>query len=443
MSELRELYAAHIATLIDRTSAALERTGYERAVIHAGDTQLRSRFDDVEHPFRPVPAFAHFVPWPWPGSALVLEKGRAARLLARRRTDFWERLPRPDVETILHGLDVEEVADLSSLYDVARKPGSAFIGETVAAGVKLGFDERAVNPHPLVEELHETRVTKTPYEVECLLMANQRAVRGHRAIREAFLAGERSELALHLAYLSATEQDEPDTPYKNIVALGGAGAVLHHHVYERRPDARSLLVDAGATVRGYCADITRTYLAADAIEGIRALHAGLEKVQQAVCGWVEVGKGFEALHDEAHNLIGSLVVDLGLVTCSAEAAVAEGLTRVFFPHGLGHSLGIQVHDVACRRTPPRKENAWLRNTRTIEPGQVFTIEPGFYFIDALLDPLKASPAGESVAWDRIDPLRPFGGIRIEDDVLVLQPGSRSPGSGSPIRNLTREAFAYA
>lgn len=435
MTELEELYAAHVATLTDRASLALERTGYDRLVVHAGDLVPKSRFDDLEWPFRPVPAFAHWAPWPWPGSALVLEKGRAAKLYARRRTDFWEKLEAPDAELVRTGLDVVEVDDLSALFELARRPRGAFIGETVASGVKLGFDERDVNPHPLVEELHETRVHKTPYEVACLAEANRRAARGHRAIREAFLAGERSELQLHLTYLAAIEQDDAETPYKNIVALGTAGAVLHHHVYRTRPEARSLLVDAGASARGYAADITRTHAAPDDESGFAGLIEAMDRLQLATIDRIEVGKGYEALHDEAHQLLGGLLVEQGLVRCSAEAAVGEGLTRVFFPHGLGHSIGIQVHDVGCRKTQPRKENAWLRNTRAIETGQVFTIEPGLYFIDALLEPLRASPSGDSVDWSRVDPLRAYGGIRIEDDVQVLEAGGRRR-----VRNLSREAL---
>ncbi|MEL6189090.1 MAG: M24 family metallopeptidase, partial [Myxococcota bacterium] len=345
MKELSALYSAHVTTLVDRTTKALEHAGYERLVIHAGDLVLHSRFDDREFPFSPVPAFSHWVPWPWPGSALVIEKGRTARLCARRRTDFWERLEAPHAELVAQALDVEMVDDLGGLADFARKPGTAFIGETVASGVKLGFDEARINPHTLVEALHDTRVKKTPYEVECVAQANRRAARGHVAIREAFAAGGRDELALHLTYLAAIEQSDAEAPYQGIVALGEAASVLHHHHYGVRPEAQSLLVDAGAQVRGYAADITRTYAAPGSAPEFEVLIEGMDRLQKEVCRRIEVGKNYEALHDETHDLLGGLLVEHGLVTCSAEAAVGEGLTRVFFPHGLGHSLGVQVHDV--------------------------------------------------------------------------------------------------
>jgi Xaa-Pro dipeptidase len=107
------------------------------------------------------------------------------------------------------------------------------------------------------------------------------------------------------------------------------------------------------------------------------------------------------------------------------------VTRAFYPHGLGHSLGLQTHDVGCALRKPREKNALLRNTSDIAVDQVFTIEPGIYFIDSLLEGLRAQPAGATVDWSAVDVLAPFGGARIEDDVHVV-------GGEAVVRNLTRE-----
>jgi Xaa-Pro dipeptidase len=126
--------------------------------------------------------------------------------------------------------------------------------------------------------------------------------------------------------------------------------------------------------------------------------------------------------------------ELGIGRGSPDELVARGVTRALFPHGLGHSLGVTVHDVGMKPRPPRPENKFLRNTSVIEPGQVFTIEPGIYVIDALLSRLQSDDRRELVDWAAIAELRPFGGIRIEDNVVVEDRG---------VRNLTREAFAQA
>jgi Xaa-Pro dipeptidase len=116
---------------------------------------------------------------------------------------------------------------------------------------------------------------------------------------------------------------------------------------------------------------------------------------------------------------------------SVEEAVATGVTRAFYPHGLGHSLGLQTHDVGCALRKPREANALLRNTSDITVGQVFTIEPGIYFIESLLDGLRARPAGAIVDWKAVEVLAPFGGARIEDDLHIV-------GGEAVVHNLTRE-----
>ena len=110
---------------------------------------------------------------------------------------------------------------------------------------------------------------------------------------------------------------------------------------------------------------------------------------------------------------------------------SSGVTRLFLPHGLGHSLGLQCHDVGCAKIKPRNDNPFLRNTRVIEAGQVFTIEPGIYFIDTFMDELRARPEAKEIDWKKIDALKTFGGIRIEDDVVVRAEPEL------PIENITR------
>ena len=129
----------------------------------------------------------------------------------------------------------------------------------------------------------------------------------------------------------------------------------------------------------------------------------------------------------------------GVLKVSAEAALATGVSAAFFPHGLGHPIGLQVHDVsgfaASDRgdTIPRPEgHPYLRMTRVLEPGMVVTIEPGLYFIDMLLDQVKRNGHAASVDWARVDQFRPYGGIRIEDNVLCTDGAAQ---------NLTRPAFA--
>jgi Xaa-Pro dipeptidase len=269
-------------------------------------------------------------------------------------------------------------------------------------------------------------------------------VRGHRAAAEAFAAGA-SEFEIHLRYLAAAGQTSEELPYSSIVAQNTHAGLLHYQHYDRDPPAirRSFLIDAGACFRGYAADVTRTYAVADAPDGtlFAALVAALDDAQRGLIATIRPGLDYLDLHVSAHRAIARILADHGIVTCSHDAAFEAGITRSFLPHGLGHLLGLQTHDVgglqadpAGTPRPPPPEYPALRLTRTIDVDQVFTIEPGLYFIPLLLDTLRQSPASGLVDWSLVERLLPFGGIRIEDNVVVTADG---------VRNLTREAFGTA
>ena len=154
---------------------------------------------------------------------------------------------------------------------------------------------------------------------------------------------------------------------------------------------------------------------------------------------VRAGTDYAHIHLQAHRLLAGVLRDFGILKVSPEDALARGVSSAFFPHGIGHGIGLQVHDVAglaasdAGGTIAKPDgHPYLRLTRTLAPGMVVTIEPGIYFIDMLLDELKAKGQGDAVDWDRVDAFKPYGGIRIEDDVVCTD--------DAPI-NLTREAFA--
>ena len=156
-----------------------------------------------------------------------------------------------------------------------------------------------------------------------------------------------------------------------------------------------------------------------------ALVAGVEAMQRRLCADVALGQPYEALHEDAHRQVAGILRDVGIAKLSAGELVASGITRAFFPHGLGHSLGLQCHDVGCALLRPKKENPFLRNTTVIAVGQCFTIEPGIYFIEALLEPLRAGPHAGDIDWRLVKELAALGGVRIEDD-LVVTGGEHTP-----------------
>jgi len=425
-------YSDHLAYLQRGTEAALAQHGFDALILCSGVPASRSRFDDQTWPLLPTPTFAHWVPLLEADAYVVVRPGLKPTLVRTVVEDFWETQAAAESEHFWRGFDVVEV-----------KPGKA---SDALPGGKVAVITRdqgsappgAVNPPDLIAALDLLRTKKTAYEVECLAEASRRAARGHKAVAAVFASGTPSELELHLAYLQASEQDALTTPYQNIVALGAHTAVLHYVAYQRAKVSgdTSFLIDAGAKYLGYGSDITRTYVRGGGAAAKRfgELLAHVEALQQEIIRRITPGMPYEELHDDSHRLLAVALREMEIGRGSADELVAKGITRALFPHGLGHSLGITVHDVGMKPRPPRPDNPFLRNTSVIEPGQVFTIEPGIYVIDPLLAPLQADARKALVDWAAIDELRPFGGIRIEDNVVVEERGTR---------NLTREAFASA
>ena len=237
------------------------------------------------------------------------------------------------------------------------------------------------------------RSYKSAYEVETLAEATVPAARGFRAAEDAFREGA-TEMEVHHAFLAAAGVMETQLPYPTIIGFDERSATLHYHGKRGTWAApgKTMLVDAGVAVRGYGSDITRTYAGDGCDPLFRDLITGMEALQKELAAAPRPGMKYLDLHVRAHHLIGDLLHRAGILKVAGDVAVEKGLTRPFFPHGLGHFLGIQVHDVAGRfadregtLAPPPAEYPSLRTTRTIEERMVFTIEPGLYFIPMLLE----------------------------------------------------------
>ncbi len=434
-----ELYRRHLDRVRRHAEAALEIAGLDAIAISAGRPRVRF-LDDRQYPFIPNPQFQWWVPLgEHPDCWVYFEPGTRPRLIFVQPDDYWH-LPPADPEGFwCDSFDIRVVseADAARTELPERLAGVGAIGE---ADLLPDWGFGAVNPPPLLDYLHWQRARKTDYELGCLRQASDRAVRGHLAAAQRFREG-RSEYDIHGAYLAAAGATDEEQPYHNIVALNEHAAVLHYQHRDRSapPSARSFLIDAGAARDGYAADITRSY-AAEAGE-FQDLIDALDARQQELVGEVRNGVDFRDLHLLAHRGVAEVLAALKVVSLAPDAIVETGISRAFFPHGLGHFLGLQVHDVGGHQAapdggtlPPPADHPFLRLTRTLEPGHVVTIEPGLYFIDPLLAELRSGPHGEHVDWRAVERLRPYGGVRIEDDVAVTD---------AEPENLTRNAFAAA
>lgn len=435
---LAQLYPGHIATLSARHDRALERAGAGHAVIFSGAP--RGVFlDDYAYPFKTNPHFQSWLPLGGvPNCYLLYTPGEKPLLIYFQEKDYWH-LPPANPQGFWTGeFDVRTVheADEIARHLPHDRGKCILIGEISSPEQAFGIER--VNPRTALNILHFERGVKTAYELECMRGASRRGAAGHRAAANAFYDG-RSEFEIHLEYCRAVGHAENALPYGNIIALNEHGAVLHyqHQSHETPDEIRSFLIDAGARVNGYASDITRTYARHD--DEFADLILRFDELQQALVAEVTAGLEFTELHMLCHRKIAAFLVEIGLASGSIEALIESGVTTAFYPHGLGHLLGVQVHDVGGHMADdsgkvldPPSGHPFLRLTRALEENQVLTIEPGIYVIDMLQENLAGSAGYDMLDRDKLEWLRPYGGIRIEDNVRVLKSGCE---------NFTRDAFA--
>jgi len=436
-TDLQPAFGSHLQAIVARTARALEATGYERLLVHSGSL-LAVFEDDRTYPFEAHAPFKVWVPFAdAPDCFVAFEPGCRPRLLVHSPPDYWYKPAAIPEAYWTSYFDIELTTDLRAARSVlpADLSRTAYIGDSLPELPSWGVG--AINPAPLMRRLDYERARKTPYELACLREANRLGALGHAAALQAFNAGA-SEFEIELAFLRACGLREHELPYNPIIALNEGGSTLHYQVLQKRPPAErlSLLIDAGAESGGYASDITRTHAQREG--EFAALILRMNEMQQALCATVKSGVDWRDVHLRAHELTARLLRESDIIRCSAEEAVASGLSSVFLPHGIGHLLGLEVHDVGgFMQSPEGGEiprpagHPYLRLTRVLEPGFVVTMEPGIYFIDQLLAAARADARGRHINWSRVNDLKRYGGIRIEDDLAVTADGSE---------NLTRRAF---
>jgi Xaa-Pro aminopeptidase len=218
------------------------------------------------------------------------------------------------------------------------------------------------------------------------------------------------------------------TAYDSIVA-GGPNAAVLHFPPSARPFNRGelVLVDAGAEYLGYASDVTRTYPVGGGFTSEQAeLHALVRAAKEAATEHCIAGTEWRDVHWTAARVIAEGLVDFGLLRGSVDALVERRTVSLFFPHGIGHMVGLGVRDageVLPGREARNDDFPRLRIDLPLLPGHVVTVEPGIYFVPALLgDPELRERHRDGVDWDRAERMVGFGGIRIEDDVLVTDHG---------------------
>ncbi|HWI24515.1 MAG TPA: aminopeptidase P N-terminal domain-containing protein [Lysobacter sp.] len=384
---------------------------------------MRSR--DTHYPYRQDSDFWYLTGFPEPEAVLVLVPGRAhgeAILFCRERDpdrEAWDgpragqdgavddygmddAYPIADIDEILPGL-LEGRSRVYYHFGRDTEFDLKLIGwlNRVRAQVRQG----AQPPHGFLELGHlldEMRLFKSRDELRLMQRAADISVEAHEAAMRAAGAGVREyELQAEIERVFRRHDAEP--AYGSIVGAGANACVLHYRANNAAlRDGDLVLVDAGAEYRGYAADITRTFPASGRFtKEQRALHDLVVAAQAGALAQARAGIPYEAGHRAAVETLTEGLLQLGLLKGRLEKNIADASYRRFYMHKTGHWLGLDVHDVGEYRIDG--------DSRLLEPGMVFTIEPGLY--------IAPNEAGVAAKWRGI-------GIRIEDDVLVTDEAPR-------------------
>lgn len=455
-----------LAARRDRIARAWDRD-HSGPVLVASGVPLPIAGTDQYHDFHPHPDYRYLSGVALPGSVLAFHRGQGWALFVPTAS-LEDRVWIGDGESLdraAHSSAIERTLPLTALapwleahrgeplallgnHDLAHQPAAYAVPGWTA--LEPAVDEAA--SLRLTAHLAESRRAKDDHELAHMRAAAAATAAGHH-------------LALRIARPGMTEralQVEVEaeffrhgaarTAYGSIVGGGPNAAVLHFSPASRPfADGEMVLMDAAAEYEGYAADVTRTFPAGERFVGIqRDLYALVLAVQQQAVADVRPGKEYRDLHLAASLRIAEGLVSLGILRGNPQDLVDQDAHALFFPHGLGHMLGLATHDAGgclAGRTPSDRFGLkWLRADLPLQPGYVVTIEPGIYFIRALLeDPARRATFADAVHWDRVDKLLDFGGIRIEDDVLVTADGpevlsARIPKSIAEIESLRAEAM---
>lgn len=421
MKKLTGIGAAEYA----RRRKQLMQMAGEQAILILPAAPERVRSHDTHYPYRQDSDFWYLSGFPEPEAVLVLVPGRKhgeTILFCRERDaerEAWDG-PRAGQEGAVaqYGMDdaypIDDVDEILPGLLEGRSRVYYHFGRDVDFDLKLiGWLKRvreqvrhgAQPPHEFLELghlLHEQRLFKSRDEIALMQQAADISVRAHRAAMQLARPGVH-EYQLQAEIEREFRAADAWPAYGSIVGTGSNACVLHYRANNARSrDGELVLVDAGAEYRGYAADITRTFPVNGRFSAAqRALHDLVGAAQAAALAQAQPGIAYEAGHLAAVQTLTEGLLRMGLLKGTLERNLAEGHYKRFYRHKTGHWLGLDVHDVG--------EYRLAGESRLLEPGMVFTIEPGLY--------VSVDDTSVDAKWRGI-------GIRTEDNVLITADGHR-------------------
>lgn len=411
---------------------ALARRLPDGLILVSGGTMI-ARNNDVDFVFRQRSDFLYLTGVEEPGAFLMIDPRR------RQHTLFIPRVDNNHRVWLGHVPSAEECKGLYGFSRVLYHDELAKAVKKARAGYRRAYADEAAykllkdslklsnKAAALRDALDELRIRKTAAEIALMRRANEVSGRAHVEVMRRARPGMREYEIQAIFEAECLQSGLRHLAYPSIVAGGKNGAVLHYHRNDAVVrDGELLLIDAGAEHGGYAADITRTFpINGRFTQRQRDIYEIVLETQKRVIDAARPGVNSAELHVLSMRAIAEGLKDLGILTGETDGHVEGGAVRLFYPHGIGHTLGLDVHDTlgGKKRKLPNPTKVPVRFIAKLEPDFVITVEPGVYFIEALLhDPALRKKHKGSVNFDKAETFLDLGGVRIEDDVVVQTDG---------------------
>ncbi len=434
-----------LSTLVEKLKARrekLSRLVSFPVVLWSGCSHARN-FPANTYPFRASSHFLYFAGLPLENAAIRLEQGKLTLFMddASPASALWHGTL-PTRTAIAQQIGADAVYPLSQLQSKVQDCATLLVQDPATCLEQVQALNRAITPAPeakgidlaLVKAIATLRMSHDAAAIAELRQAAAVSIQAHKAGMAATRTA-KTEAEVRAAIEQVIMANNMTPAYTSIVTVHGQ--VLHNNQYHHAlKPGDLLLVDAGAeTAAGWAADITRTWAVSGRFSPTqRAIYQVVLLAHDLCIATMKPGIEYEAIHLTAARVIAEGLVDLGILQGNPTDLVEMDAHALFFPHGIGHLLGLDVHDMedfgdlagyaSERRRSDRFGLGYLRLNRPLQAGMLVTIEPGFYQVPAILnDRDRREKYRDVVNWDRLAEFSDVRGIRIEDDVLITATGT--------------------
>ncbi|KAI9472136.1 MAG: peptidase M24, structural domain-containing protein [Benjaminiella poitrasii] len=395
-----------------------------------GNIELTRDDTDIDLEFRQESNFFYLTGVDEPGFQLIfhLDTDRVYLIAPKvAQTDVFWKGPSHDRQDLLARYDVDEIIDESNLQDLLRnlKPNHSYVLNSQRPSDDPLFG--LLDEHRLTLALHEARLIKFPWELAMLRTVMRASSAAHIVVIEACRPDMReAHLAALFRWSCAAHHEVYRQAYLPIVASGPRLATLHYakNSHTIRPH-HLVLVDAGGEKWCYGSDITRTFPANGVFSTeARIIYNIVLKMQESVLAELKPGVYWTDMERLAVSVLCGELVKIGILVGDEDELIQRRVPSAFYYHGLGHSVGLDVHDVGGKddSAVDEEEREFLRN-RPLEANMVLTVEPGLYFNDTMLSIWTEFPGYQSYFdLNVLARYRDVGGVRIEDTIVVTEDG---------------------